>query len=36
MFLFVTQAFWAFIVKIWVFMVCTLGAFEITELKPCM
>jgi len=31
MFLFVTQAFCVFIVRIWVCLVCNLGLFEITE-----
>ena len=36
MFLFVTQASWVFILRIWFFLVCNLGLFEITEWEPCM
>jgi len=34
MFLFVTQAFWVFIVRILFFLVCNLCLFEITEWEP--
>jgi len=36
MFLFVTQAFCIFIVRMWDFLVCDLGLFVITEWEPCM
>jgi len=36
MFLFVTQAFWVFIVRMCFFLVCSLGSFEIIEREPCM
>jgi len=35
MFLFVTQAFWGFIVRAG-FLVCNLGLFEITEWESCI
>jgi len=35
-FLFVTQAFRVFIVRICFFLVCNLGLFEITEWESCM
>ena len=36
MFLFVTQGFWVFIVRICSFFVCAPDLFEITEWQPCM
>jgi len=36
MFLFVTQAFWVFVVRIRVLLVCNLGLFWIAEWEPCM
>ena len=36
MFLFVTQDFWVFIVRMCFFLVRSLGLFEIIEWKPCM
>jgi len=36
MFLFVTQAFWVFIVQMCFFVVYHLGLFETTEWVPCM
>jgi len=35
MFLFITQAFWVFFEE-YVFLVCNLALFEITEWEPCM
>jgi len=30
----VTHAFWVFILRIWVLLVCNVGLFQITEWKP--
>jgi len=35
MFLFITQAFWDFMVEMCLFA-CNLGLFQITEWEPCM
>jgi len=36
LFLFVTQAFCFFRIRLWVFLVCNLGLFDITEWETCM